>query len=137
NRYPRRRGPLTNPLTQALRELDLWGTRSNSKFIPESYLYNDTNVRMGILQGLLDTDGGPVVQAGRTCRIQYTTTAPRLRDDVLFLVRSLGGVAMCRTRVAQGRKPGWAGGRPVSYNADAYVLDVRLPAAIEPFRLPR
>jgi phosphate starvation-inducible PhoH-like protein len=137
NRYPRRRGPLTNPLTRSLRELDLWGTRSNSKFVPESYLYNAAAIRVGVLQGLLDTDGGPVLQERRTCRIQYTTTAPRLRDDVLFLVQSLGGVARYRTRIARGRKPGWANGRPVGYNADAYVLDIRLPAGIEPFRLSR
>jgi phosphate starvation-inducible PhoH-like protein len=56
-------------------------------FVPELYLYNSPKVRLAVLQGLLDTGGGPVAQAGRTCRVQYTTTSPRLRDDVLFLVR--------------------------------------------------
>ena len=75
---------------------------ANTK-LPELYLYNSHKVRLAVLQGLLDTDGGPVTQKDRTCRIQYTTTSPRLRDDVIFLVRSLGGVAYHRTRPAEGR----------------------------------
>jgi phosphate starvation-inducible PhoH-like protein len=60
-----------------------------------------------------------------------------LKDDVVFLVRSLGGVAYCRKRQAEGRPPGFANGRPVAYRSDAYVLDLRLPATIKPFRLRR
>jgi phosphate starvation-inducible PhoH-like protein len=126
-----------NPLTQALRELDLAGTRSATKFVPEDYLYNDSSTRLALLQGLLDTDGGPVTQEGRTCRIQYTTTSKRLNDDVVFLVRSLGGVAYCRNRKAAGRKPGFANGREVPYRNDAYVIDIRLPEGLDPFRLER
>jgi phosphate starvation-inducible PhoH-like protein len=126
-----------NPLRQALRGLQLAGTVSSTKFIPENYLYNSPEVRIALLQGLLDTDGGPVTQAGRSCRIQYTTTSVRLKDDVLFLVRSLGGVAHWRKRKAEGRKPGFASGRPVGYRNDAYVLDIRLPETISPFRLRR
>jgi phosphate starvation-inducible PhoH-like protein len=126
-----------NPLTQALRELRLSGTYSATKFIPEDYLYNSPEIRLAVLQGLLDTDGGPVTQMGRTCRIQYTTTSERLRDDVLFLVRSLGGVAYWRRRKAEGRKPGFAHGREVPYRNDAFVMDIRLPRGLEPFRLKR
>ncbi|MCA1592348.1 MAG: PhoH family protein [Acidobacteria bacterium] len=126
-----------NPLTQALRGLELAGTYSATKFIPEVYLYNSADIRLAVLQGLLDTDGGPVVQAGRTCRIQYTTTSERLRDDVVFLARSLGGVAYCRRRKAEGRHPGFARGREIGYRHDAFVLNLRLPKGLEPFRLKR
>ena len=126
-----------NPVTAVLRELGLAGARSGTKFVPEAYLWNSVEARLSVLQGLLDTDGGPVTQARRSCRIQYTTTSPQLRDDVTFLVRSLGGVAYVRTRAALGRAPGRAGGRPVPYRADAYTLDIRLPAHIAPFRLTR
>jgi phosphate starvation-inducible PhoH-like protein len=119
------------------RELGLAGARSSTKFVPDAYLYNAPEVRLAVLQGLLDTDGGPVTQRRRTCRIQCTTTSPRLRDDVAFLVRSLGGVAYSRTRLASGRPPGRANWRPVGYRCDAYVLDIRLPEGIEPFRLTR
>ncbi len=128
---------IRNPLTQSLRGLELAGTVSATKFIPETYLYNSAELRIALLQGLLDTDGGPVTQEGRTCRIQYSTTSELLRDDVTFLVRSLGGVAYWHTRKAEGRLPGFANGRPVPYCNDAYVLDIRLPETIKPFRLQR
>ncbi|SNY35172.1 phosphate starvation-inducible protein PhoH [Paractinoplanes atraurantiacus] len=126
-----------NPVTVALRELGLAGSKSHTKFVPQVYLQNSAEVRLAVLQGLLDSDGGPVTQSGRTCRIQYTTCSERLRDDVVFLVRSLGGVAYWRRRVAAGRKPGSANGRAVEYRNDAFVLDIRLPEGIVPFRLGR
>ncbi len=128
---------LENPVTGALRALELIGTRSHSKFIPDVYLQNAAEVRLAVLQGLLDSDGGPVAQRGRTCRVQYTTTSPRLKDDVIGLVQSLGGVAYTRRRAALGRKPGRANGRDVDYRHDAHVVEIRLPAGIRPFRLTR
>ncbi|MFJ7179644.1 PhoH family protein [Streptomyces massasporeus] len=128
---------LENPVTRVLRELDLLRTRSHSKFVPDDYLYNTAEVRLAVLQGLLDSDGGPVTQKDRTCRIQYTTTSALLRDDVVALVQSLGGVAYTRRRAAEGRRPGLAKGREVGYRYDAHVIDIRLPEGIEPFRLPR
>ncbi|MFL5795234.1 MAG: PhoH family protein [Actinomycetota bacterium] len=128
---------VANPVTVVLRDLGLTGTRSNTKFVPERYLHNSSPVRLAVLQGLLDTDGGPVTQRGRTCRVQYGTSSERLRDDVVFLVRSLGGVAYWRTRPAVGRAPGHARGRDVHHRLDAYILDIRLPEGIEPFRLTR
>jgi phosphate starvation-inducible PhoH-like protein len=125
------------PVTGALRQMGLAGTRSNSKFIPGDYLLNSPDVRLAVLQGLLDTDGGPVTQVGRTCRIQFTTVSDRLRDDVVFLVRSLGGVAYARTRPAEGRRPGLAHGRDVHHRSDAHIIDIRLPEGIVPFRMVR
>jgi phosphate starvation-inducible PhoH-like protein len=126
-----------NPVTAVARQLGLHGTRSATKFVPDLYLYNSVAVRLAVLQGLLDTDGGPVTQRGRTCRVQYTTTSPRLRDDVIFLARSLGGVAYQRVRPAAGRAPHLARGHLVHHRHDAYIIDIRLPAGIEPFRLTR
>jgi phosphate starvation-inducible protein PhoH and related proteins len=128
---------LENPVTGALRRLDVLGCTSHSKFVPESYLRNSAEVRLALLQGLLDSDGGPVTQAGRTSRIQFSTTSILLRDDVIALVQSLGGVAYTRRRAAEGRKPGLIHGRAVHHRRDAHVLDIRLPEGIEPFRLTR
>ncbi|NEA55444.1 phosphate starvation-inducible protein PhoH [Streptomyces sp. SID13666] len=128
---------LENPVTGALRVLDLLGNRSGSKFVPDDYLHNSADVRLALLQGLLDSDGGPVAQAGRTCRIQYTTTSILLRDDVIALVQSLGGVAYTRRRAAEGRTPGKANGRDVLHRRDAHIVDIRLPEGIDPFRLTR
>jgi len=133
---------LETPVTGAARALGLHGARSETTFVPERYLHNSPKIRLAVLQGLLDSDGGPVTQRGGSCRVQYTTTSPRLRDNVLFLVRSLGGVADHRVRPAAGRSPGLARGRAVyhrhdAYTIDAYTIDIRLPAGIEPFRLTR
>ncbi|HEY7076596.1 MAG TPA: PhoH family protein [Solirubrobacteraceae bacterium] len=128
---------VANPVTTAIRELGLAGARSSTKFIPDCYLHNASGVRLAVLQGLLDSDGGPVVQRGRTCRIQYSTCSRRLADDMVFLVRSLGGVAYRRRRAAHGRAPGLARGRAVHHRSDAHILDIRLPAGLEPFRLAR
>jgi phosphate starvation-inducible PhoH-like protein len=128
---------VANPVTATLRELRLAGTTSSTKFVPETYLHNSPAIRLAVLQGLLDTDGGPVTQHGRTCRIQYTTCSETLRDDVVYLVRSLGGVAYWRERKAAGRAPGLANGRPVPHRHDAHIIDIRLPLGIAPFRLQR
>jgi phosphate starvation-inducible PhoH-like protein len=128
---------IANPVMAVLRELGLAGSRSTSKFVPADYLLNTAQVRLSVLQGLLDSDGGPVTQRGRTCRVQYVTVSDRLRDDVIWLVRSLGGVAYWRSRKAEGRRPGFANGRPVEHRHDAHVVDIRLPGGMDPFRLSR
>ena len=130
-------GSAPNLLKKALRELNLLGTNSSTKFVPEIYLYNSAEIRIALLQGLLDSDGGPVTQKNRTCRIQYSTNSEKLKNDVVFLVSSLGGTANCRMRPAQNRKPGLARGRKVFHRTDSYILDIRLPAQIKPFRLAR
>lgn len=137
NRSPSQVATRTNPVTSVLRQLGLAGLRSAGKFIPRDYLLNSPEVRLALLQGLLDSNGGPVTQQGRTCRIQFTTVSARLRDDAVFLVQSLGGIAYWRTRPAEGRKPGLARGREVQHRSDAYTLDLRLPEGVVPFRLAR
>ena len=127
---------LANPITEVLRKLALSGTTSHTRFVPEVYLNNSAEIRLAVLQGLLDSDGTPVVRRDRTCRVHYATTSPRLRDDVLALVRSLGGVAYVRTRSA-GRRPGRAKDGQVGQRHDGFVVDIRLPAEVAPFRLSR
>ncbi|RSS98715.1 MULTISPECIES: PhoH family protein [Streptomyces] len=125
---------LENPVTGVLRQLDLVGSRSHSKFVPDGYLFNTAEVRLAVLQGLLDSDGGPVTQRDRSCRIQYSTASIVLRDDVVALVQSLGGVAYTRRRSSEGRKQGTA---LAAHRFDSHVVDIRLPEGIEPFRLAR
>jgi len=69
-----------------------------------------------VLQGLLDSDGGLVTQGDKTCRIQFASLSRVLRENLVELVRSLGGVAYSRV-------------------SDGQVIDIRLPAGVEPFRL--
>lgn len=89
-------GPGSNYYINALRRYSLWGSLSNTKFVPKSYLYNSETVRRDILAGLLDTDG--CVDRGGA--VDYSTTSEQLAKDVQFLVQSLGGMAGVRKHKA-------------------------------------
>lgn len=68
---------------------ELWQAKSETKFIPKNYLMGSITQRFELLRGLLDTDG-TIDEKGR---VEFTTVSPRLRDDVIELVRSLGMTA--------------------------------------------
>ena len=77
-----------NQVRQALQSLGLEGTTSHTKFVPEIYKYNTPEVRLSVIQGLIDTDG----YVNDTNEIVFTTVSERLKDDMTFLVESLGQV---------------------------------------------
>jgi hypothetical protein len=60
---------------------------SHDKYIPSIYLENSIEVRMELLRGLMDTDGTIDAKG----RLTYYTVSSRLRDDFIYLIRSLGG----------------------------------------------
>ena len=64
-----------NPITSAMRELGLAGAKSDTKFIPRDYLFNSPDVRLSVLQGLIDSDGGRSL--GRAAPAESST--PRCR----------------------------------------------------------
>ena len=84
-----------NLIKDKLIDLELHGCKSNNKFIPKEYLNSSVKNRFNLLQGLMDTDG--TVGENRNTSI-YTTVSKDLADDVLWLVRSLGGVGKIRTK---------------------------------------
>ena len=126
---------VANPVTAALRVLGLAGARSATKFVPERL---PVELRRRAAGGAAGSCSTPTAVRSRrlavSCRVQYTTTSGRLRDDVMFLVRSLGGVAYARTRVgARARPRVGRGGRARALTAPTpYVLDIRLPAEHRP-----
>jgi DNA polymerase I-like protein with 3'-5' exonuclease and polymerase domains len=63
-------------------------SKSHEKFIPDMYKYASLEDRMWLLRGLMDTDG--TCDASKP-QATYTTVSDRFRDDVMELVRSLGG----------------------------------------------
>ena len=65
-----------------LRKYDLL----NNKHIPKEYLYNSKDNRMQLLAGLLDTDGYVMTKTIHEISTKYD----QLKDDILFLARSLG-----------------------------------------------
>lgn len=75
-----------NGVRDILSEYGLLSCHSHEKFIPREYLFNTSEVRMALLQGLMDTDG-----TVKACGVpQYSTTSKRLADDIIWLCHSLG-----------------------------------------------
>lgn len=75
-------------LTQELRRMGLMGMRSESKFVPEEYLYDSIDNRTALLQGLMDTDGFAHKDG---VGVSFCTVSSNLASGVRFLVESLGG----------------------------------------------
>jgi len=99
-----------------VRGLGLMGKKSRDKFVPDMYLRATIRQRLSMLRGLMDTDG-----TTSDTRASYATTSPHLRDNVVELVRSLGGLtSVSTTNTPFG--PAW----------DVYLYD--LP--FNPFRMP-
>lgn len=69
------------------------------KRVPALYLYNSREVRLQALAGLIDTDG---YLGGDGKIFEFTTKYPGLRDDVLYLARSLGLGASYAVKVVNG-----------------------------------
>lgn len=114
-----------NQYLTALRNLGLWGKNSHNKFIPEIYKRASVSERLDLLRGLMDTDGCT------STRVDYRTVSEELKNDVVELVRSLGGIPTVSQhepyyKDSEGKKiPG----------RTCFVINVRLD--INPFFLPR
>ena len=61
---------------------------SLDKFIPDDYLFNNKEVRLELLRGLMDTDGC----CSKAGEVFFATSSLKLADDFVKLVRSLGAV---------------------------------------------
>ncbi|MCF7875361.1 MAG: hypothetical protein K9L99_05825 [Candidatus Omnitrophica bacterium] len=78
-----------NYLLQDLRLLELAGAKSDNKFIPNIYKTASIEDRKQLLAGLIDTDGSLK---------EYSTKSKQLAEDFCFLVKSLGGRAISKTK---------------------------------------
>lgn len=123
-----------NGCAAAFRDLGLMEHRAESKTIPAAYLLGTPADRIALLQGLLDTDGGPIVKPDGSPRtsLEYGTVSQGLALDVQRLVRSLGGVASISMKVPTYRHNGEQRTGQLYYR-----MVVSLPAGIVPFRLRR
>ncbi len=114
-----------NKINNIIKDLNLSGTKSDTKFIPECYKTGSPQQRLSLLQGLMDTDG-TVSKRNGSRTISYCTTSIKLRDDVQQLVWSLGGRCSYYTRTPQDPN-----------NKLAYELYISLPEPKDCFKLQR
>jgi ABC-type dipeptide/oligopeptide/nickel transport system ATPase subunit/predicted RNA-binding Zn-ribbon protein involved in translation (DUF1610 family) len=105
-----------NPFREKIDSLGL-NVRSHLKFIPKPYLSSSINQRIMLLQGLIDTDG----YVSGNGSISFTTVSRQLADDVVYLVRSIGGLAKMRS--ASNRKYSYIGQRVPC--EDSYTISIR------------
>jgi len=124
-------------------KLGLKGHRSYHKFIPREYLFNSEKIRLEMLRGLMDpgrsislseqslTKAGKV-RAGNSKRLEYSTSSEQLANDVAFLARSLGGIAIMSSRVPRFTYKGEKKEGRISYR-----IRIMLPDHINPFKLKR
>lgn len=72
---------------QIIKDLNLLDKTSDNKFIPDCYKYNSEEIRIAVLNGLLDTDGSITKDYGV---IEYVSKSYQLAQDVRWLLFSLG-----------------------------------------------
>jgi phosphate starvation-inducible protein PhoH len=120
-----------NPILKFFVESDLKGKKAWEKFIPDEYKYSSIEDRLDILRGLMDTDGSCRERKGD--QVSFSTTSPRLADDVSELVRSLGGKAKIRVRdrIKQTEN------NKIKARRLIYEISISMPPDLNPFYLPR
>lgn len=112
-------GQRDNEIRLALSKLGLWGKCSKTKFIPDIYKYNSRDVRLGVVRGLLDTDGW-VVRDGQPA---LSVSNERLARDFAYICTSLGMPCLVTQKKTSG--------------ADSFTVKVRCEDARELFSLTR
>jgi phage portal protein BeeE len=118
-------GPRPNPFTQVIRDMGLFDVPGYEKSIPQQYLRASVTQRVGLLQGLIDTDGN--IDGRQPNTVRFDTTSQVLAQQVVELASSLGAVASVRLGRAATER-----GR-----AQWHVTISRLPEWINPCRLAR
>lgn len=109
-----------------LQRFEAFKTASPNRFVPEAYRHASIHQRTDLLCGLMDTDGC----IGKDGHMEYASTSLRLAQDVVWLVRSLGGVALIKEAI----KEGWYyDGEERIECHDCYRVTVVLP--FNPFRI--
>lgn len=123
--------PGANTVFTAIESMGLAGVHSQDKFIPEEYLRSCVADRLALLQGLMDADGCCGTRKGRAGRRSlYSTSSARLRDQIVELVQSLGGVASFCTDDRRGRVIFDGKGATQFVN---YQLSINMPLEFVPF----
>lgn len=121
-------------ISDALAELGLAGHTAATKFVPTAYLWAGVKDRLHLLQGLCDTDG----TVSKKGAVVFSTCSTSLRDDVMTLVRSLGGTASATAfRPTSYRQPKTGQTVELLDGVTHYQVSIRLPDHLAPVSLPR
>lgn len=122
----------TNIVKNKLHSLGILGCIHKDKYVPEMYMRSSVEERLNLLRGLLDTDG----HAHNRGQAYFTTVSTQLRDDVVELVRSLGGSTYINSRDRRDQTHRKLNGRPIKSNYISYTIGISIPN-MNPFYLDR
>lgn len=113
-----------------IKKMGLYGCHSWEKFIPKNYIYNSLDVRLAVIQGLMDTDGTVDKKNGNPI---YYTTSKQLSLDFKELVESIGGLCTIskKLKTTYTYKNEKKTGRPI------YVCYIKYDEPSKLFRLSR
>lgn len=125
---PGLQGVVPNALKESLKALGLWGLRSEKKFVPPVYLSASRSARLALLRGLLDTDGWVETWGS----VRFCSSSRRLADNVVELVRSLGG-----TCGLHDKTPYFTFRGERKQGLPTYIVNITIADAQDLFLLPR
>jgi phosphate starvation-inducible protein PhoH len=133
--YCDKKNHFQNYFKTKIKELGLNQTYSYNKFIPDMYKFSSVQDRIDILNGLMDTDGTVKKTTGEA---SFTTTSKQLSEDIMEIIRSLGGRAVSYIRDrTQKLNNGYIKGREIKSKHISYEVCVSFVNEINPFYLKR
>lgn len=96
-----------NNWTRYLKEIGVYGLKSKEAFVPDEIKYGTANTRREFIRGLLDADGSTskcTHKGGKhkTGYVDLTLSSERLLNDVVEIIRGLGGTATSYTKEVNG-----------------------------------
>lgn len=84
---------LVKEFGQLVKNSEIYGTNSHTKFIPDEYLLGSLEQRLWLIAGLIDTDGAETV---------FASTSLQLAKSFEALMFSVGGYATVKSAVTDG-----------------------------------
>lgn len=91
----KKRGKKINIFINILRKYELTGRKSDGKFIPIDYKYNNYKKRLSIIQGLMDSDG----YVDKKGSLEFCSTSKQLALDFKEIAESLGCICYMRSAI--------------------------------------
>lgn len=111
-------------LSKLLHRCGLYGKRSGDKFIPQAALVSDIEYRKRLLAGLIDSDG----YLSKQKSYSICTKSKELSENILFLIRTLGGRGNIRKVKKKIKKLNFEG---MYYDVSFYLGNIELPLQLK------
>lgn len=96
--------------------------------IPQNYLYGSVDDRINLIQGLMDSSGY-INKTGS--KIKYKTTREKLKDDLVWLIQSLGGTCKIKAKITKHKNEKY---KIINDQKKCYIIEINLPPSIIPFK---